>query len=323
MRYLAFLPILTTIVFTNLTNGDELTLSSGETLQGSVIESTDAAVRFAHPVLGELTIPRDKVLAVKLAGDAPATPAPEAPAAEAPAEPAPEPVTIPQVNPGLFGTSFLRGWNRQIEVAFNGTEGNTETLDVRAAFTTDYEDTTDRWKFSAVYDRSETDSEVSRNQFAVTLTKDWLIPEKPYFFFASGRHDYDEFKDWEHRTSLFGGIGYEFVKSEKWDLRGRAGIGGSYEWEGDDNFTPEALLGLETEYRFNDKHKVLAYTTFFPGLEKPFEFRNITGAAWQIEIDQDLGLSLKLGVENEYESDAAPGDEKNDFKYFGGILWAF
>ncbi len=310
------LPVALASVSTPL-QADELHLSSGETIRGTILESTDTTVRFAHPVLGELTVPRDQVTRL-VQSDAPPV-QPEEVAVPTPAAEPAKPVT-----PGLFGTTFLQGWNRRIELAVNGSEGNTETFDLRAGFGADYEDEHDRWRLSALYARSENDNETSRNEFTANVTKDWLFPDRPYFIFGTVTYEYDQLQSWEHRVSAFGGIGYTFVQQEKWDLRGRAGIGGNYRFEGEERgFTPEAMLGLETEYRFTDKHKIIGYTNFFPALESPFQFRNVTGAAWQMEIDRDLGLSLKLGVENEYESEVAPGEKHNDFKYYAGLLWAF
>ena len=311
---------------------EEITLVTGETLRGEILEQTGEYVRLKHPILGELTVPRAQVTAVhggaQVESDsgAPATvvAAEQAPPQE-PAAPGPEPAAIAGMppTPGLMDSSFLKGWKRQLEVALNGTDGNNETLDLRAGFLTSYEDKSDRCKFSAIYSRAENDGQTTRNNFTSEIVRDWLLPDDPRFFFASGTYEFNELRSWEHRMTAFGGVGYAFVKAEKWDLRGRAGGGGNYEFNDGNGFTPEGLLGLETEYRIAEGHKVLAYSTFFPTLESPLEFRNVSGAAWQAVIDRDLGLSIKVGAENEYESDVAVSDKTNELKYFAGLTWGF
>src|SRR5690606_4926172 len=93
---------------------DEITLVSGEKLHGTLLEQTDEVVRFEHPVLGELTIPRAGVSAIGVppASPADAPPPTTAPPVDAPpVEPAAEPPPPPM--PGLLGTTFLQGWDRQ------------------------------------------------------------------------------------------------------------------------------------------------------------------------------------------------------------------
>jgi hypothetical protein len=68
---------------------------------------------------------------------------------------------------------------------------------------------------------------------------------------------------------------------------------------------------------------VTAYTTFYPSLSDGGEFRNLTGVDWSLRIADALGLSLNLGVQNEYESDVAPGIEKNDLLYRAALMYDF
>ena len=276
---------------------DSVLLSSGDTIKGSVVEKTEQEVVVQHADLGRITIPTDKIVKIT---------------------PAKGP------NPGLLGTGFLTGWTRSAELALSGTEGNTQSLNLMAALTGTYEDKTDRWRVSAVYTRTSADNDLTRNDFTAAVLKDWLFPEKPHFYFAQGKYEYDDFRSWLHRVSGHGGIGYQFHKSEKWDLLGRLGAGGAYEFGDINEFTPEALLGLEYNLNLTDNQKLSAYTTFYPALDPFFgEFRNITGVAYKAAISAEPALSLKVGIENEYESEVEPDEKKNDLRYFAGIVWDF
>lgn len=315
---------------------ERITLTNGDVLNAKVVSQDDATVTVEHAVLGTLTLPREQVATV--AADAPAAAADAGPtgeAAVADAKAQAEAGTAPAAGPadadapaaprpGLFGTDFLAGWNRTFEFGLTGSDGNTEEFTLRAFFGMDYEDDRDRWNVSALYYRSGTDGDTTRNEFTGAVVKDWLIPDAKHFFFATGKYEYDQFQAWEHRASAFGGIGYQFYKDDKWDLLGRAGAGGNYEFGDVNDFTPEALLGLEYNWYIKKGQTFSAYTTFYPALDPFFgEFRNISGVAYKLEIDRNAGMSLKLGVENEYESDVEPGEEENDLKYFAALVWDF
>ena len=294
---------------------DTVELVNGDVLSGTISERSDERIVLVHPVLGEMVISADQVSAFTI-GDA--APQPEPAPAEAPAEPLPAPP-----KPELFGTGIMAGWDRSVEVGFNGSEGNTETFSLKAAFNAGYEDERDRWKLATTYWRSGDDGDVSENEFKALVIKDWLIPASAWFYFAVGQYEYDQFQAWEHRVSGFGGVGYEFDMRDDWDLRGRVGFGGNYEFGEVNEFTPEAFLGVETTYRINDRQSISFSNTYFADLEELSEFRNVTGVAWVVDIADDRHLKLKLGIDNEYESQVEAGFERNDLKYYGALLYDF
>ncbi|CAN0318976.1 unnamed protein product, partial [Ectocarpus fasciculatus] len=52
-----------------------------------------------------------------------------------------------EADQGIFwGSGFLAGWNRRVELGISGAQGNSTNSNVRAAFHGNYEDTEDRWK---------------------------------------------------------------------------------------------------------------------------------------------------------------------------------
>ncbi len=83
------------------------------------------------------------------------------------------------------------------------------------------------------------------------------------------------------------------------------------------------MLGIETEWLPAAGQKVTAFNTIYPSLSDGGEFRNLTGVDWSLAISSALGLSLNLGVQNEYESKVDPGIEKNDLLYRAALLYDF
>ena len=224
---------------------------------------------------------------------------------------------------GLLATGLLQGWQRELDIGINGSNGNSETLSVHAGFKAGYRDSNDVWKFITAYDTASDDGNTSRNQFFADLQKDWLWADSPWFTFAQGRYDWDELKDWNSRIALAAGLGYQFVKNNTWDIAGRAGLGGSRTYGGtDDQFVPEAVLGLDVGWTISERESVLFATTFYPSLEGGGEFRNISTMDWKMHMGDSKRLAMKIGLANEYDSQAAEGTEQNDFKYYLALVWA-
>jgi len=288
---------------------DKVRLKNGDVVTGEIVGTSGAGVVLEHAALGKLSIAADQIDA-QVVGDAalPALPAP-----------------APPPRPGLFGTSLLAGWNKQIQLGFNGSSGNSDNQDILTGVRGNFADETKRWKFDSGYFRSSTDGDETKNQAFAALLRDFLFSGKKYFAFASTRYDYDQFQDWDHRLNLSAGMGYSFIDREKFDLRGRAGFGTTKTFgsPGNDKWVPEAVIGLETEWLPAERQKLTAYTTFYPSLSDGGEFRSLTGADWSLLISDGLGLSLNLGVQNDYESDAPAGIEKNDLLYRVALLYDF
>jgi putative salt-induced outer membrane protein YdiY len=287
-------------------NADKVRLKNGDVVTGEIVDTSSAGLVLEHEVLGKLNISADQVDA-QVEGDEKLS-APTAPP-----------------RPGLFGTGVLAGWTKQLQFGFNGASGNTEDTDLLAGLRGDYADETKRWKFDSGYFRSSEDGEDTKNQAFATLLRDLLFSGKKYFVFAASRYDYDRFEDWDHRLNLSAGIGYALLDRDKFDLRGRLGFAETKTFgsPGDDEWDPEGLLGLEIEWVPADRQKLTAYNTFYPSLKHGGEFRNLSGVDWSLLISDGLGLSLNLGVKNEYESDVAADTEKNDLVYHAALLYDF
>ncbi len=318
--------------------GDVLILTNGDRISGTILKQTDEATVIEHPVLGALTVPADQISSVFVGAAPQVEPAPE-PETEAAPEPGPETAAAevaaptppapeepePEDNAGMFGTSFLRGWNKGVELGFSGKSGNTEETDIFAAVFADFEDERDRWEFDARYFLSTSEGETTDNEFYASILKDWKYPNSPWFWFARARYDWDQFEDWRHRISAHMGPGYEIINTEELKWRARAGVGvlGEFGGEADDRVTPEGLAGTEVIWNISERQKLTAHATVFPDLGDVGRYRSLSGAEWSIKIDRADGLSLKFGIEHEYQSETDDDSDHNDFRYYGALVFDF
>lgn len=309
-----------TVLFVALTGAlaaaDSITLTTGETLMGKVVEQTEDAVTFEHPVLGPLTIPAGKVKAVVVAAPDAQTKPIAAPAAPPAAPPTPKPA---EKKTGFFG-----GWKARLEAGANAADGNSEYLNVYLAFKAKKEDERDRWAFDSAYFLNQSNGQRSKDQFYAALRKDWLVPAKPWYYFSEGRFDYDRFASYDQRLSAAAGAGYEWIKNDKVTLGTRLGFGASREFGSQDqNIRPEALVGANFDWQIDAGQTLAAKTTYYPDLGQLGEFRWLSAVEWLIKINRDNGVSLKLGAEHEHNSAVDPGVKNNDVKLYAALVWDF
>ncbi|MEJ2691848.1 MAG: DUF481 domain-containing protein [Candidatus Thiodiazotropha sp.] len=214
-------------------------------------------------------------------------------------------------------------WKHEVEVGLNGATGNSESLTLHTGHISRYKDADHGWKITTAYDKAKSDGVVSRNQFFADLLKDWYWSESPWFAFAQGRYDWDDFQEWDYRLSASGGAGYLFLDDDTWYLAGRFGLGGNKTYgSANEEFTPEVILSLDAAWTISKYEMVDFKTTFYPSLEESGEYRNITNLNWKMALGDSRNLAMKIGLSNEYDSLAAPGTETNDFKYNLSLVWA-
>jgi len=249
-----------------------------------------------------------------------------------------------KVSNGFMGTGYFKDWDSSVSLGFNGASGTSNNVTLKVGFNARYEGKEHRWnlKSSYFYDAEGADGaghtaaeSLNDNQANVTLVKDWFFNGNPWFAYASTVYDYDEFKDWDHRLQISTGPGYQFIKTDTWELAARAGITGVFEFQKDqfgDKTNPgtvtgqediqnlEVMLGFDATWHITSKQRFIISNYAYPSVTDGGEFRNLANISWIHNIDWHEGLALKVGVKDEYNtSESTP----NEFKYDFSILWAF
>jgi len=288
---------------------DEVVLMTGDVLVAPKVVHADGRVRMDHPILGHLDLPEAQVSEIRI--DGVTTTITSGGAAPVVVAPPPAPPPPPK-------------WKFKAELGLNGEHGNTRTQDLRTAVGALLETVTDRWKFDAEYLRSKNNGVVVKNQWYVQGIKDWMWADSPWTVFATGRFERDHFNAWSQRAQAGGGVGYKFVDREDLKVRGRAGLNGLREWgSGDDRWRPEGLLGAEAEWNITKKQRIEATTTWYPDLRQGGDWRLVSTLAWSMKLADSDALSLKIGLEDEYDTHRLAPFHRNDLKYFAAILYEF
>lgn len=234
---------------------------------------------------------------------------------DVPADPGAGPVYTP---------SWLEAWEGSVQVGLAGSDGNTEQVSFRTGIAATRKTERLETSFGLNYLYAKSDGEESANRLDISLRNDWLIKDSRWRLFALAQYEHDEFQNWDHRIGGFVGVGYEFIKRENTTLVGRAGVGGSQLIGGDDEgFRPEALLGLDFAHRINERQRFTASTDYFPSLDDMGEFRWINRAAWEVTVDPETNMFLRLGAEHRHDSDPGDGFKQNDLDYFLTLGWSF
>jgi putative salt-induced outer membrane protein YdiY len=279
---------------------DEVVLENGDVLKGKVLEKTDVHVVLDHPTLGKIDLPAGRVKSITLEGQAPGPPPPPPPR-----------------------------WVSKLEAGINGSAGNSKTFGFIGGFVTEKKTALDLKRFEARYFYATTDGEPIQSRAYGIFRKDWFFAsDSRYSFFAEGRYDRDRFQPWTQRATASAGVAYKFINKERLFVGFRVGGAATKEWglEGPDrdtNVRPEGLLGVETKWKIDDRKELTAQVTYYPDLSDTPQYRMIASAGISIRLDEKGAMTLRGGVEYEYDTHHQAPFEREDVRYFALLIFEF
>ena len=270
-------------------SADKLKLANGDELNGEIVEWAVDHVVINHPQLGEIRISLEQL----------------------------DLDTGTPPSPGLFGTTFLRGWNRGIDLGWTGRQGSTDTINITAALDFNYTDAFKRWSLTGRYYLNDTSDGDNDNNARIDLRRDWLFPGRDWFAFAAFRYQFDEFETWQHRTVISVGPGYNLVHTEAHNFDVRVGPTFTNEYAGSRGRQGEVLFGVDYDWTISSRSSLhFANDFYFQYAPELADFRNLTTAEWKLRITEAPALTLKIGGSNEYDINPDEGDEANDLRYY-------
>ena len=109
-------------------------------------------------------------------------------------------------------------WKGSCELGFNGSEGNTETLNFRFGFDAKRKTDLNIIDLDLDYHKKTADNEETANRMFLDSRYELLNGDSPWTSFVHQTTEYDEFKAYDVRVSLDTGIGYQFIDNDQTTL---------------------------------------------------------------------------------------------------------
>ncbi len=214
-----------------------------------------------------------------------------------------------------------RKWAYEAALDITGKAGNKEQLGTAVALRATLEGSKDKLIFYTVYNRQETDSIKSADQFRAGV--DYSNNFKGHMnWYVRNEGGFDRIKDIELYNVSAAGIGYDFIKNAKQTLTGRAGL--SFRFEGYKNPLTEDVkssgldFGLKHAYNW-DTMKMTNSVSFVPAFDDFANYRVIHDSFFEMPITGGF-WKLRVGLNNDYTSEPAPGVKSMDTTYYTRLV---
>ena len=305
------LPALSILVITSLSSADTVVLSTGEHLEVTILNVSDATIHVRHPILGELHIATESVRSI------------------VPVDPIANSQTSEDgLAKGLPLKQEGTQWNQTIKLGAGYQSGQTNNLDLNTSYHADRTLHEHEVQFDMSYRFTKADSERSANRFSSALGNRWFRSNSKWDLFTSLQFDLAEFQSWDQRLIVGIGAGYELLTTENGEesftLSSRFGGGVRKEFQSqNEDVIPEGLLGLSLDWVVSDEQSFKVDSTWFPDLQDMSNYRLVTNATWNIGLNTIDNLLFTIGLHHEYDS-VVDEDAKNTYlELIAGIAYSF
>ena len=113
--------------------------------------------------------------------------------------------------------------------------------------------------------------------------------------FYQAAYEWDEFKAFDYRIALHGGLGFEVFKFDDRFLKLRFGAGASREVGGTvDEWLPELQFGGDWERQLTDTLKLYANVDYYPNVEDFADYRLNVLSGLEFVIDAERNINFRM-----------------------------
>ncbi len=218
-----------------------------------------------------------------------------------------------------------QGWSSSLDLGASLTRGNSETLLVTASLTLDLDFGQNEFFGNFTYAYGEDSGDITEDEFILMASLSRLITEDGFWYWG-GRIDgqHDELADIQYRYTGTAFFGHYFVKrpDDSLQFSVELGAGISTEEQGEvKNTFGVAYIGQRFNYWITDFTRLYQGLAVFSEIGKFSDLQAIAEVG--IETFLSDSLSFKAYVQNQYESEPAPGRKENDLRIVTGLSYKF
>jgi hypothetical protein len=241
--------------------------------------------------------------------------------------PPPKEVTIPD---GSLPVAPPKLWCGSLEFGLNGNQGDNNVLNMKFGAQADRKTAHNVFHSDLLYTLNKQDGTLSQNQALLNARDEILFPHSRHSrwsLFSALQVEYDEFRSYDLRVGVYGGLGYTWVDNDRTLFKTRAGAGAVREMSlarggPADRWVPESVFGFDFNRRLTDRQRFVSSVDVYPSLSHFGEYRVRARAAYECLIDPEYGMVLRLGIQERYDSNPGAG-EKNTLNYFATLMIKF
>lgn len=315
---------------------DEVRTKDGSVVLGKVVNLTGGNLKLKTTFAGELTIPWDQVVQIKTDKPLPIEMGDQGTLTATLRSPEPGQVEVLSASEEVAGKMELAritrinppppppvAWHGAIRTAVTKTAGNTENTTGLLRADAVRRTERDRITLGAGWNYRETEDELTERN-AYGFGKYDFFMTKRLFAYGNFRLESDEFKDLALRTIIGGGLGYQFVETDRTNFYGEAGVAyvnEDFDEAEDEDYTAGRLAYNFQHWLAKDVLRFLQAVEWLVSVEDTDDWLLNTDTSLRLKIS--TRWSADASVIYSHDNSPAPGTEEEDILYALGLAYEF
>ena len=288
----------------------------GDRLSGKIVSVSGDSVVINHAVLGKVTVPLDAVQAseanaksgkgqsAKSANTTQPHQSDSAASSKAVPSPPPDP------------------WKASISLAATASQTTSSTYNTRLGVEAHYKTDAEQFDVTGSWYWNQSNGRTSDNDILVRAAQQWFIADSRWLYFAQGTWQYDQFEEWTHRVSPYGGMGYKLVDDDSLKLTLKGGAGATWRYHGN-SVDPQLLFEVNTNWNIDERQQLEGFASIAPNPTDWSNYLLTLKLDWKLKIADDSPWSFSLGIRNIYDSNPTGDSDGNDLKAYAGLSMDF
>ena len=214
---------------------------------------------------------------------------------------------------------FQNVWKRKIWFDFAKTDGNSDKTSIDIGFDLTYLQELSTTRIYGKWADEENNGDKTKDEWLLGTDYEQRISESRNSWYARVEFERDKIDDIKLKQTYAAGYGYYFIDEKPTSLRGRVGLQYTLEDYFEDESTDSIGLDFGLNFKTDITEKVKWFTdiTYTPAFEDPqndYDLKHQSGITMPLDFEWDM--SLKAGVEHDYNSMPAEGTKHLDTEYF-------
>jgi len=216
---------------------------------------------------------------------------------------------------------YRGGWEGDIEAGVNGSDGNTETANLVFGFFAKRKTDSGEFSTDLNYFYEQNDGIKSTDKLYWKNHYESMLANGITSWFFDFWYEYDAFKVFDYRIAFHVGLSQPLHETDYSKLVGRLGLGASREYgTANTDWVPELVMGWGYDLQVTSASKLTFVGDYFPDVDDFATYRLNMKLTYEVEIP-DHGCSLLASAFNRLDTQANPGQKKNDIDYMLSLKW--